>query len=53
MYRTALCAVCLALVAATADARTWTVGGDGADFPLIAPAISGPLPAGAARGRPR
>jgi nitrous oxidase accessory protein len=40
MRRTALCAVVLALVAASADARTWTVGGDGADFPLIAPAIA-------------
>ena len=37
---TALCFVVLALVAASADARTWTVGGDGADFPLIAPAIA-------------
>jgi nitrous oxidase accessory protein len=26
--------------AAAADARTWTVGGAGADFPLIAPAIA-------------
>jgi nitrous oxidase accessory protein len=38
--RIALCAVVLGLVAARADARTWTVGGDGADFPLIAPAIA-------------
>ena len=40
MRRIALCAVVLALVAASADARTWTVGGPGADFPLIAPAIA-------------
>jgi nitrous oxidase accessory protein len=40
MDRTALCVVALSLVAASADARTWTVGGPGADFPLIAPAIA-------------
>ena len=28
------------LLAARAEARTWTVGGPGADFPLIAPAIA-------------
>jgi nitrous oxidase accessory protein len=28
-------------LAAAAEARTWTVGGNGADFPLIAPAIAG------------
>jgi nitrous oxidase accessory protein len=33
-------AVVLALLAAPAEARTWTVGGRGADFPLIAPAIA-------------
>lgn len=38
--RTALCTVVLTLVTTSADARTWTVGGDGADFPLIAPAIA-------------
>ena len=40
--RIAVCAVALALafVAAGADARTWTVGGADADFPLIAPAIA-------------
>ena len=38
--RTALSAVVLALVAARADARTWTVGGAGADFPLITPAVA-------------
>jgi nitrous oxidase accessory protein len=32
--------VALALMAAVADARPWTVGGDRADFPLIAPAIA-------------
>jgi nitrous oxidase accessory protein len=40
MRRAALCAIILAVVAARAEARTWTVGGDGADFPLIAPAIA-------------
>ena len=40
MRRIALGALVLAFVAASADARTWTVGGDGADFPLIAPAIA-------------
>ena len=40
MRRTALCAVVLALIAARADALTWTVGGAGADFPRIAPAIA-------------
>ena len=30
----------LALLAGTAEARTWTVGGGGADFPLISPAIA-------------
>ena len=30
----------LGIVAASADARTWTVGGRGSDFPLIAPAIA-------------
>ena len=40
MRRTTLFAVVLAFVGASADARTWTVGGDGADFPLIAPAIA-------------
>lgn len=32
--------VVLTLLAAPAQARTWTVGGRGADFPLIAPAIA-------------
>ena len=40
MCRTALCGLIVALVAVRADARTWTVGGTGADFPLIAPAIA-------------
>ena len=40
MRRTALCGFVLALAAVRADARTWTVGGTGADFPLIAPAIA-------------
>src|SRR5262245_63827540 len=30
----------VAPLAGTAEARTWTVGGSGADFPLIAPAIA-------------
>jgi nitrous oxidase accessory protein len=39
MRRTALCLM-IAVVAVPADARTWTVGGKNADFPLIAPAIA-------------
>ena len=35
-----LWAVVVVLAAASAEARTWTVGGIGADFPLIAPAIA-------------
>ena len=38
--RRILCATVLVFVAVRADARTWTVGGAGADFPLIAPAIA-------------
>ena len=34
------CFLFLTLVAAGADARTWTVGGAGADFPFITPAIA-------------
>jgi nitrous oxidase accessory protein len=40
MRRIAPAAVVLVLFTASADARTWTVGGSGADFPLIAPAIA-------------
>ena len=40
MRRAGLCAVILALAAGVAEAREWTVGGAGADFPLIAPAIA-------------
>ena len=40
MRRTALCLLAVALVAVRADARTWTVGGERADFPLITPAIA-------------
>jgi len=40
MIRTTCAAVLFTLLAANADARTWTVGGVGADFPLIAPAIA-------------
>ncbi|MCC7416206.1 MAG: nitrous oxide reductase family maturation protein NosD [Acidobacteria bacterium] len=36
--------VAAALIAAPADARTWTVGRAGADFPLIAPAIAAAAP---------
>ena len=38
--RTVVCVFVLLLPALRADARTWTVGGAGADFPLIAPAIA-------------
>ena len=38
--RAGLCVVVLMLIATSAQARTWTVGGAGADFPLIAPAIA-------------
>jgi len=34
----------LVAAAAAAEPRTWTVGGAGADFPLIAPAIAAALP---------
>lgn len=40
MRRILLRAAVLVFVAARADARTWIVGGAGADFPLIAPAIA-------------
>ena len=40
MTRIAVAAVALTLVSAAAEARTWIVGGSGADFPLIAPAIA-------------
>jgi nitrous oxidase accessory protein len=39
MVRAALLAAASMLVAGAADARTWTVGGAGADFPFIQPAI--------------
>lgn len=39
MPRVAPVVVVLTLLAATADARTWTVGGADADFPFITPAI--------------
>lgn len=39
MRRGALCLM-IALVAVRADARTWTVGGKDAEFPLITPAIA-------------
>jgi nitrous oxidase accessory protein len=40
MVRIASALVCLMILSATAEARTWTVGGAGADFPFIAPAIA-------------
>jgi len=44
MTRTALAIVVLLLAARAAEARVWTVGGAGADFPLIAPAIAAAAP---------
>jgi len=38
--RNALAVVVFVLVASSAEARTWTVGGPGADFPFITPAIA-------------
>lgn len=40
MNRSAMAAVMVVMLASLAEARTWTVGGVGADFPLIAPAIA-------------
>src|SRR5215471_14413731 len=40
MARMALAMVLFAVLSASAEARTWTVGGAGADFPFIAPAIA-------------
>jgi nitrous oxidase accessory protein len=40
MRRAVPCALILMLAAGVANAREWTVGGAGADFPLIAPAIA-------------
>jgi nitrous oxidase accessory protein len=40
MARLAGAAIALGLLAGTAEARTWTVGGGAADFPFIAPAIA-------------
>ena len=40
MLRTAAALVLLSVSAASVEARTWTVGGSGADFPLIAPALA-------------
>lgn len=40
MFRIAPAAAVLTLLATSADARTWTVGGAGANFPFIAPAIA-------------
>jgi nitrous oxidase accessory protein len=39
MRRAAICLALLTVVTVRADARTWTVGGPGADFPVITPAI--------------
>jgi nitrous oxidase accessory protein len=44
MRRAVAFAVVFVLVAARGEARTWTVGGDGADFPLIGPAIAAASP---------
>jgi len=38
--RTFALTVAFGLAASSADARLWTVGGEGADFPLLAPAIA-------------
>ena len=51
MRRIAPWAIVVVLVAASADARTWTVGGDGSDFPLIAPAIAAASPGDVIRVR--
>jgi len=40
MFRIAPAAAVLVLLATSADARTWRVGGPGADFPFITPAIA-------------
>jgi len=40
MFRTAAAFVLLAACSAHAEARTWTVGGPAADFPLITPALA-------------
>jgi nitrous oxidase accessory protein len=40
MFRLAPAVAALILLATSADARTWTVGGAGADFPFITPAIA-------------
>ena len=39
MIRTVPIVAALTLLSAAAEARTWTVGGSGADFPFITPAI--------------
>lgn len=39
-FRAAAVALAFASVCASASARVWKVGGEGADFPLIAPAIA-------------
>ena len=40
MRRILFCAAMMGVVAVPAGARTWTVGGVGADFPFISPAIA-------------
>jgi nitrous oxidase accessory protein len=40
MRRAACCLVLMTVVTIRTEARTWTVGGPGADFPLITPAIA-------------
>jgi nitrous oxidase accessory protein len=44
MCRAALALIVLALACDSAEARVWTVGGAGADFPLIGPAIAAAAP---------
>jgi nitrous oxidase accessory protein len=44
MIRTALAVIVLMLAHNAAEARVWTVGGAGADFPLIGPAIAAAAP---------
>lgn len=51
MRRVALCAVVMAFAVTTAEARTWIVGGPGADFPFIGPAIAAASPGDTIRVR--
>jgi nitrous oxidase accessory protein len=51
MRHAAFCLALLTLVTVRADARTWTVGGPGADFPVITPAIAAAGPGDVVRVR--